>query len=147
MENELFEFEVTREFLLVNAPKNEDEAKESCRRRIGRIDGCASFYLDRNGRVDHWSLGAVRLTGYMPEEITGQHFSCLFEGRETQVHKTPQYFLGIAVKQGFYEYQGWWLRRDAPHFLARVMIMPMGNLEDNFAVMVLDMSSTLRRKW
>lgn len=144
MENGLFDLEVSSEFLQINAPLNEDEAKESCRWRIDQVDGYASFYLDQKGRVVYWSPGAVCLTGYTPEEITGQHFSCLYEGRETLVHKTPQYFLSIAVKQGFHEYQGWWLRRDGPHFLARVMIMPMGNMEDDFAVMVWDMSKNRR---
>ena len=144
MENELFGLEVTNEFLHINAPKNEDEVKESCKWRIDKVEGFASFYLDQKGRVDYWSPGAVRLTGYTPEEITGQHFSCLYEGRETQVHMMPQYFLSIAIKQGFHEYRGWWLRRDAPHFLARVMITWMGNMEDDYSVMVWDMSKNRR---
>ena len=144
MENELFGIDVTSEFILITAPKNEDEAKRLHGWRMDGIDGYASFNLDREGRVVYWSPSAARMTGHTPEEITGQHFSCLYEGRETLLHKTPKYFLGIAVKQGLHEYQGWWLRRDASHFWARVMIMSMDNTGGDFAVMVWDMSKNRR---
>jgi len=144
MENELIGIDVTSEFLLVNAPKNEDEEKENPGWWMDEIDGYASFNLDRKGGVVYWSPSAARLTGRTSEEITGQHFSCLYEGRETQMHQLPQFCLGIAVRQGFHEYQGWWLRRDAPHFLARVMITPMGSTGGHFAVMVWDMSKNRR---
>jgi PAS domain S-box-containing protein len=144
MENKFFGLEVTSEFLQINAPLNEKEVKESCKWRIDKVEGFASFYLDLKGVVDYWSPGAVRLTGYTAEEIQGKHFSCLYEYRETQVLMMPQYFLSIAIKQGFHEYRGWWLRRDAPHFLARVIITSMGNREDDFAVMVWNMSKNRR---
>jgi PAS domain-containing protein len=144
MENKLFELEVTREFLLVTAPKNEGEAKESPVWRTDVINGHASFNLDWRGRVIYRSPSAARLTGHPPEEITGQHISYLYEDRDADIHKMPQSSLGIAVKQRFYEYQGWWLRRAAPHILARVMIMPFGSMEDDFVVMVWDMSKNRR---
>jgi hypothetical protein len=65
----------------------------------------------------------VRPTGYTLEEITGQHISCLYEDRETRMLEARRFFLGIALKQGFL------ITRDAPHFLVRVLIMSMGNME------------------
>ena len=140
MEIELSGLDVTSEFALVTALKTEDGKQGSSGWLMEEIDGYALFNLDRAGRVVHWGSGAERLTVRLAKEITGQHFSCLYEGRETQMHKMPQFYLGLAVKQGFHEYQGWWLHQDAPHFLARVIIMPMGNREGDFAVMVWDMS-------
>ena len=144
MENELFGIDVTCEFIRVNVPKNETEKEVVPACLMDEIDGYASFILDPTGRVAYWSPSAVRLTGYTPEEINGQHFSCLYDGRETQMHRMPQSCLSIALNQGFHEYQGWWLRRDVPRFLARVMIMSIGNTGCDFAVMVWDMSKNRR---
>jgi PAS domain S-box-containing protein len=108
------------------------------------IQGFALFMLDNDGKVIHWNWGAARLIGYTAEEIIGRHFSRLYDSQETQMHQMSQFCLGIAIKQGFYENKGWWVRRGAPNFLAQVMIMYMGDRGGGFLVMVWDVSKNRR---
>jgi PAS domain S-box-containing protein len=107
---------------------------------MDEVPGFALFMLDREGKISAWSRGAARLTGFTVDEVVGQHFSCLYDNQETQLHKLPHFCLGIAVKQGFYENKGRWKRQGASNFPVQVQIMHIVNNGGGFVVMVWDIS-------
>jgi PAS domain S-box-containing protein len=45
---------------------------------IDDIQDFAIFILDADGHIKTWNAGAERVFGFTAEDITGQHFSCLF---------------------------------------------------------------------
>ncbi len=77
------------------------------------IDGVdlAMYFLDPQGRVVQWSLGAERLYGYTTGEVLGRHFSILY-GPDERAGRLPQDTLETAARQGRHRSSGWQVRRD-----------------------------------
>ena len=142
MDNNIFSLDVTSEFAQAKTRLDEDRRFPDW--LIDEAQGYALFKLDKDGHIIHWNRGAKRLTGYPAEEIIGQHFSRLFDCREMQLQKTPQFFLSIAGKQGFYESRGWWVHQDMHRFLAQVIIMHTDCYGSGFVVMVWDITNNKR---
>jgi PAS domain S-box-containing protein len=114
------------------------------RRLMDQIHGFALFQLNNDGDIIHWNQSALLLTGYLAEEIIGQHFSRLYDSHEKQLQKMPLFCLGVAIKQGFYETKGWMFRRDGSNFLAQVMIMHIPYQNGGYIVMVWDITKNRR---
>jgi PAS domain S-box-containing protein len=138
MDNQILGFDVTNEYTQVEIQKKESFPGWL----IEDVQGFALFMLDMNGRIIHWNQGAKRLIGYESEEIIGQHFSRLYNSPEMRMQQISQFCLGIAIKQGFYENKGWWVRRGSPNFFAHVVIMYIAKDVGAFVVMVWDTSKT-----
>jgi len=81
----------------------------------------AVFFLDPDGRIMSWNLGAQRIKGYAAEEIIGRHFS-VFYTRESVDSAWPQHELKIAAAEGRFEDEGWRVRKDGSRFWANVII-------------------------
>ncbi len=81
----------------------------------------AVFFLDPEGRIMSWNLGAQRIKGYAPEEIVGRHFS-IFYTRESVDSGWPQHELKVAAVEGRFEDEGWRVRKDGSRFWANVVI-------------------------
>jgi PAS domain S-box-containing protein len=79
------------------------------------------FFLDTEGRVMTWSLGAQRIKGYTPEEIIGRHFS-IFYTREALESRWPQHELQVAAAEGRFEDESWRVKKDGSRFWANVVI-------------------------
>jgi PAS domain S-box-containing protein len=81
----------------------------------------AVFFLDADGRIMSWNLGAQRIKGYAPEEIIGRHFSAFYTA-EAVAAGWPDHELRMAAKEGRFEDEGWRVRKDGARFWANVVI-------------------------
>jgi len=77
--------------------------------------------LDADGLVATWNVGAQRLKGYQPDEITGRHFSMFYTPEDIAAAK-PERELEIAGRDGRLEDEGWRVRQDGTRFWANVVI-------------------------
>ncbi|HZP79439.1 MAG TPA: PAS domain S-box protein [Pseudolabrys sp.] len=66
--------------------------------------------MDPAGFVKSWNLGSQHLTGFVAEEIVGQHFS-RFYTLEDQAQGLPADILQTASSTGRYEGESWLVRR------------------------------------
>jgi PAS domain S-box-containing protein len=82
----------------------------------------AIFMLDPEGRISTWNAGAARTKGYSASEIIGRHFSCFYPWEDALSGK-PQRLLGLAIKNGHVEDEGWRVRKDGTTFWANVTIV------------------------
>jgi PAS domain S-box-containing protein len=96
-------------------------AEHQLRILIDSLVDFAIYMLDAEGRVTTWNTGGVRLKGYRPDEIIGEHFS-RFYTEEDRAHGEPARALEIAGRDGKYEREGWRIRKDGSRFWASVMI-------------------------
>jgi PAS domain S-box-containing protein len=81
----------------------------------------AIFALDPGGHILTWNQGAMRLKGYRPEEIIGEHFSIFYPPEEVARGKTTEE-LRVAAAEGRVEDEGWRIRKDGSRFWANVVI-------------------------
>ena len=88
---------------------------------IDQTKDYAVFFLDPEGRVMSWNLGAQRIKGYAPEEIIGRHFSTFYL-RDAVDSGWPQHELQVAAAEGRFEDEGWRVRKDGSRFWANVVI-------------------------
>jgi PAS domain S-box-containing protein len=102
------------------------QSESQFRLLVQSVTDQAIHLLDRNGQVDSWNLGAERITGYMPEEIIGRHFS-LFYTREDRDRSEPARTLETAVREGRFETEGWRVRKGGERFWAHISIDAIRN--------------------
>ena len=88
----------------------------------------AVFFLDPEGRIMSWNVGAQRIKGYAPEEIIGRHFSTFYT-RESVDSGWPQHELKVAAAEGRFEDEGWRVRKDGSRFWANVVITALRDEE------------------
>jgi PAS domain S-box-containing protein len=88
---------------------------------VAGISDYAIYMLSPEGIVVSWNSGAERFKGYKADEIIGQHFS-QFYSREDQKAGLPAKALGIALKEGKFEAEGWRIRKDGSRFWTSVVI-------------------------
>ncbi|HVX99663.1 MAG TPA: PAS domain S-box protein [Pseudorhodoplanes sp.] len=81
----------------------------------------AIYMLDQNGYVTNWNAGAERIKGYRADEIIGKHFS-VFYTPEERAAGLPERALGLALKEGKYEAEGWRVRKDGSFFWATAVL-------------------------
>src|SRR5512145_1028804 len=81
----------------------------------------AIVLLDSEGHGTSWNLGAERITGYRPEEIVGEHFSCFYLPEDIEAGK-PATALAEATARGRFDDEGGRLRKDGSRFLANVVL-------------------------
>jgi len=125
--------------------KAADALKESERHFRLLVNGVidyALYMLDPNGIVTNWNAGGLRIKGYSPEEIIGQHFSRFYSPAD-QAAGRPARALQLAVENDRYEEEGWRVRKDGTFFWASVVIDPIRD-DDNkllgFAKITRDIS-------
>lgn len=102
------------------------QSEERFRLLVEAVEDYAIFALDPGGHIVSWNAGAQRTKGYSAEEIIGQHFR-VFYPPEVQARKHPEYELGVALREGRYEEEGWRLRNDGSRFWASVVITAVFN--------------------
>lgn len=104
------------------------EQEKTFRLLVEGVRDYAIYMLDVHGMVVNWNAGAQRAKGYRSEEIVGQHFSVFYGAQERQ-SKAPDANLGIALKTGRFEDEGWRYRKDGSAFWAHVIIDAIHNEE------------------
>lgn len=83
------------------------------------------FTLDAAGHVLTWNVCAERLTGYTSAEIVARHFSCLYSKDVQRGRQDAE--LRTASRTGWFEGEGWGLRKDGTRFRASVVITALFN--------------------
>jgi diguanylate cyclase (GGDEF)-like protein/PAS domain S-box-containing protein len=101
--------------------REQHEQAERFRLLVEGVTDYAIYMLDAKGHVVNWNAGAQRAKGYVAEEIVGQHFS-LFYSSQDRAMNLPEANLGIAMKTGHFEDEGWRYRKDGSAFWAHVVI-------------------------
>jgi PAS domain S-box-containing protein len=105
----------------------EEARKEAARQEaqfrlmVESVKDYAIFMLDPSGNVKTWNAGAERINGYTREEIVGKHFSTFYP-QDARDRRHPEKELEIASETGWYEEEGWRLKKDGSMFWANVLI-------------------------
>ena len=97
------------------------ESEERFRLLVEGAKDHAIFMLDTAGHVTSWNEGAERVEGYRVEEILGRHFSCFYLAEDSNSRK-PQRALETAAVEGWFEDEGWRVRKNGTRFWASVVI-------------------------
>src|SRR6266404_5660183 len=100
------------------------ESERHFRLLVNGVTDYALYMLDPNGIVTNWNAGGLRIKGYLPEEIIGQHFSRFYSPAD-QAAGRPARALQLAVENGRYEEEGRRVRKDGTFFWASVVIDPI----------------------
>jgi PAS domain S-box-containing protein len=103
-------------------------SEERFRLLVDAVEDYAIFMLDPGGHIVSWNAGAQRSKFYKAEEIIGQHFR-VFYPPDKQEGKHPEFELGVALREGHYEEEGWRIRKDGSRFWANVLITAVFNAE------------------
>ncbi len=103
-------------------------SEQKYRLLVEQVVDYAIFYMDPNGHIQSWNLGAERLKGYSADEIIGQHFS-RFYGKEDREGGLPQHVLATAATTGHFEGEGWRYRKDGSKFWASIVVTALRDEE------------------
>jgi PAS domain S-box-containing protein len=105
----------------------QDELPASASSQLDVILNCihdhAIVFLDLNGNITSWNIGAEKVKGFTEAEIIGRNFACFFAAEDVANH-LPQNALAAARDTGRYEAQGWRFRKNGDRFWANVLIHP-----------------------
>lgn len=99
-------------------------SEEVFRLLVEAVEDYAIFFLDPNGIISTWNLGARRLKGYTADEVIGTHFSRFYAASDKE-RNHPAFELAQAIEKGKYEEEGWRIRKDGTRFWANVVITVM----------------------
>lgn len=99
-------------------------SEERFRIFVEGVQDYALFTLDPGGHITSWNLGCIRVKGYSPQEVLGQHYRMLHT-EEGAARRDPEDHLVIAAREGRFRGEGMRRRKDGALFLADVLITPM----------------------
>ena len=104
------------------------------------------FRITADGTVASWNEGGIRIEGYRPEEILGQHFSVLYTDEDRR-DGIPDAVMDAAYQTGRHDSEGWRRRRDGSTFWASVVTSALRDHQGEFdgAVQVVRDVSEKRR--
>ncbi|QGZ67056.1 hybrid sensor histidine kinase/response regulator [Paraburkholderia acidisoli] len=108
-------------------PKNvQGDALDWTRRWVQSSADYSMFRMTPDGMVASWNEGGVRIEGYQPEEILGQHFSVLYTDDDCR-DCIPDSVLDTVRQSGRHDWQGWRRRKDGTTFWASVLTSALGD--------------------
>ncbi len=99
----------------------EHDNPELFKHLVQSVGEYAIFALDAQGHIITWNAGAQRAKGYTQAEILGKHFSIFYPPEAIAINH-PQFELKEALEHGYYEEEGWRVRKDGSLFWAAVVI-------------------------
>jgi rsbT co-antagonist protein RsbR len=112
-------------FVKVARDLTERRQQEEALRAVQQmVDGIADYQvirLDRDGLVQFWNPGAVKLAGYGPEEVLGQHVSMFYTEDDARAGLAERE-MASAARDGSLEVEGWRIRKDGTRFWANVVL-------------------------
>lgn len=82
-----------------------------------KVTDFAIIFMNAQGIIEEWNIGAERLFGYAAEEAVNQPSRILFIP-EDNAKDASQLEMKTAVEKGIAENERWLLRRDGSHFYA-----------------------------
>lgn len=114
----------TKELNLMNESLRKSE--ERYHLMVEEVQDYAILYLNHEGTVENWNLGAEKIKGYKAEEIIGKNFSNFYTESDRKSN-LPQKLLNIAIEKGKAKQEGWRVRKDGTYFWASVVITAVHN--------------------
>ncbi|KQX13554.1 PAS domain-containing sensor histidine kinase [Flavobacterium sp. Root420] len=114
----------TKELSLMNESLQKSE--ERYHLMVEEVQDYAILYLNHEGIVENWNLGAEKIKGYKAEEIIGKNFSNFYTESDRNSN-LPQKLLNIAIEKGKATQEGWRVRKDGSLFWASVVITAVHN--------------------
>ncbi|MFB9076750.1 PAS domain S-box protein [Flavobacterium procerum] len=117
----------TRELILINESLRKSE--ERYHLMVEEVQEYAILYLNHNGIIENWNVGAEKIKGYKTDEIVGKYFA-IFYSAEDQKNNLPQKLLQLAREKGKTVHQGWRVRKDGTKFWASVVITAIHNKQN-----------------
>lgn len=97
---------------------------------LEQIEEYAIFFLDKEGAIKSWNLGAERIKGYTREEALNQDISMFYTQGDKDGNKS-KVILKSAIKNGKYEEESWRVRKDGTKFWAHILITPIYDKSKN----------------
>jgi PAS domain S-box-containing protein len=92
-----------------------DSAKRHFKILSESVVDYAIFALDTVGHVVSWNSAAQKIVGYTTEEIICEHFGIFYRPDERRAGE-PNRTLGLAIKKGKHEVEGWRIRKNGTLF-------------------------------
>ncbi|WP_202110807.1 PAS domain S-box protein [Flavobacterium hydrocarbonoxydans] len=114
----------TKELYKINESLRKSE--ERYHLMIEEVQDYAILYLNHEGIVENWNIGAEKIKGYKAEEIIGKYFSAFYT-EEDRKNNLPQKLLQLARDKGKALQEGWRIRKDGTLFWASVVITAVHN--------------------
>ena len=96
-------------------------ADERFRVIVDSVKDYAIFMLSPTGHIETWNRGAELIKGYQASEIIGKRIDVFYPPADRERGK-PDYLLGLAVRDGRVEDEGWRVKKDGTLFWADVVI-------------------------
>jgi PAS domain S-box-containing protein len=96
-------------------------ADERFRALVESVKDYAIFMLSPTGYIETWNRGAELIKGYHATEIIGKRLDVFYPPEDRERGK-PDHLLGLAVRDGRVEDEGWRVRKDGTRFWADVVI-------------------------
>jgi PAS domain S-box-containing protein len=122
------------------------QSEERFRLLVESMQDYAIFMLDPEGRVTSWNKGAERIKGFRHEEIIGEQIA-RFYTPEDQSQGLPAQALRHAAQEGWYEQEGWRVRKNGSRFWANAVISALLDEQQNlvgFSVVIRDLTERKR---
>lgn len=117
----------TKELNLINESLRKSE--ERYHLMVEEVQDYAILYLNHEGIVENWNIGAEKIKGYKAEQIIGKSFSTFYT-EEDRKNNLPQKLLQIAREKGKAIQEGWRVRKDGTLFWASVVITAVHNKQN-----------------
>ncbi|AIP34136.1 sensory box protein [Paraburkholderia xenovorans LB400] len=90
------------------------------------------FRITTDGRIASWNEGGIRIEGYRPAEIIGQHFSVLYTDDDRR-DGIPEAVMESARRHGRHDSEGWRQRGDGGTFWASVVTTALRDRRGEFS--------------
>lgn len=116
--------ERTKELRLIN--ESLEKSEERYHLMVEEVQDYAILYLDIEGNVQNWNLGAQKIKGYKAEEIIGKNFNIFYQESD-QNENLPENLLKIAKENGKAQNEGWRVKKNGKLFWANVVITAVRN--------------------
>ncbi len=111
------------------------------------IKDYAIYMMDKDGYIKSWNAGMEKIKGYNETDIIGKHFSIFYQP-EDRAKNRPARSLRLASENGFYEEEGWRIRKDGSRFWADIYITPLYDSKNNiYGFIKITRDLTLKREY
>ncbi|PWB27014.1 PAS domain S-box protein [Flavobacterium sp. HTF] len=118
----------TKELIQINETLQKSE--ERYHLMVEEVQDYAILYLNRDGIVENWNVGAEKIKGYKAEEIIGKYFAAFYT-EEDRKNNLPQKLLQLAREKGKALQEGWRVRKNGSLFWASVVITAVHNKKND----------------
>lgn len=100
--------------------------EERYHRMVEGVSDYAIIFLNREGVIENWNMGAEKIKGYSANEIIGKNFSVFYPEKE-RVEQVPAKLLENAARNGMATHEGWRVRKDGSKFWSNTLITAIRN--------------------